>query len=294
MLVLAAVLVSSSLPAAVQLAHAALPELTAEQIVQRNAAARGGLEAWRGIRSMVWSGHLETGGAGAAPLRFVLQQARPNRTRFELETLGQKNVRVFDGSHGWRQRPSRGIRPDVTPYSAEEVRFAQDADVIDGPLLDFAAHGSRVTLAGLEQEAGRPAWRIEIERASGARESVWIDAETFLDLRYDRTSYKLAGDPVKVPLRYRDYRRYDGVQIPSVVEIGGDGGGAASRMVIEQVTLNPELDPQVFAEPGALFRHAESMPEVRRTRTGPARAGGPGSGRVPVAAPAARNPAAAE
>lgn len=236
------------------------PALTAEQIVERNVSARGGLEAWRRIRAMVWTGHMDSSASDTGSLRFVLQQARPNRTRFEVTALGQQSLRIFDGLHGWKVRPTRGIRPDVEPFSIQEVRFAQDAEIIDGPLIDFAAHGSRIKLGGLEDEQGRKAWRIDVVRASGAQESVWIDAETFLDLRYDRTSFRPSGEPVKVSQYYHDYRSHDGAQIPGVVEFGGTGGAPANRMVIEQVALNPQLDADAFAAPGTVHRRSASSP----------------------------------
>ena len=42
------------------------PELTAEQIVEKNVAARGGLEPWRKIETMVWVGHMERAGGPMA------------------------------------------------------------------------------------------------------------------------------------------------------------------------------------------------------------------------------------
>ncbi|MDE3011960.1 MAG: hypothetical protein KGI67_13835 [Pseudomonadota bacterium] len=230
------------------------------QLIERNVAARGGLDAWRRIRTMAWSGRLEAASAEPASMRFVLEQARPNRTRFAIEAMGQPGVRVFDGAHGWTQRPSRGIRPDVVPFTPQELRFAQDAEVIDGPLIDFAAHGSRVTLGGLEDVHGRQAWRIDVTRPSGTREAVWIDAETFLDVRYDRVSYRPAGGAVTVSLYYQDYRSYEGVKVPAVIDIGGNGDTPAGRMVIEQVVLNPQLDERAFAEPGTLRRRQAADP----------------------------------
>src|SRR3979490_1819245 len=53
------------------------PELTAEQIVEKNVAARGGLEGWRKIQTMIWLGHMERAGGPMASLPFQCQQKRP-------------------------------------------------------------------------------------------------------------------------------------------------------------------------------------------------------------------------
>jgi hypothetical protein len=59
--------------------------LTAKQIVAKNVKARGGLDAWRKIDTMVSIGRLETGNPSMPRVPFVLQQARPNKARRGLE-----------------------------------------------------------------------------------------------------------------------------------------------------------------------------------------------------------------
>ena len=49
-------------------------ELTAEQIIEKNIAARGGLEAWQNIRTMAWAGHVESADAPTQNMQFVLEQ----------------------------------------------------------------------------------------------------------------------------------------------------------------------------------------------------------------------------
>jgi outer membrane lipoprotein-sorting protein len=249
---------------------------------------------------MAWTGRIDGGGAQLGPVRFTLKQARPNRSRFEIEIHGEQNVRVFDGTRGWKQRPSRGIRLDVEPYTEAEVRFAKDAEIIDGALIDYAAHGSRVALGGLEEVQGRKAWRIDVLRASGAQEKVWVDAETFLDLQYERTSFRPSGEPVKVTVSYHDFRAFEGVQLPGVIDLGGSGGTPPGHMVLEGVAINPTFDELTFAEPGKLYPRSASAPEpgrVSSTRrrafdTPAAPAPGPGAAASGAGGAAASEPAA--
>ena len=39
--------------------------MTAEQVIERNVTARGGLQAWRGVQTLSMSGKLEAGGMRA-------------------------------------------------------------------------------------------------------------------------------------------------------------------------------------------------------------------------------------
>src|ERR1700680_3398437 len=110
-------------------------ELSAAQIVEKNVAARGGLDAWRKIDTMIWSGHVTSAHGEVPSMLFVMQLKRPNKTRFDINALGKKTVRIFDGKRGWKVKPSREGGPEVTPYSTEEVAFAQAGPAIDGPLV---------------------------------------------------------------------------------------------------------------------------------------------------------------
>jgi hypothetical protein len=232
------------------LAKAGPQKLSAEQIVARNVAARGGLEAWRKVQTMLWMGHIESVHATVPSMQFILAQQRPNRVRFEINALGDKTVRVFDGSGGWKLRPVHG-RPEVQPFSSEELQFEQEGPGIDGVLIDCAAKGSSVEVQGVDQIDKRDAYHLVVHTASGETQHVWVDAKTFLDIRYDRPARAASGASRTVSVVYRDYKATDGLQIPSVIETGVGSGNTPDKMVIEKVLLNPTLDALTFSEPGA-------------------------------------------
>jgi hypothetical protein len=246
---------------------ASITGLTAAQVVRKNVKARGGLEAWRKIQTMVWIGHMESANAPMPNMPFVLQQKRPNSTRFEINAMDQKTLRVFDGAQGWKTRANRDGRPELQPYTPQELKFAHEAQAIDGPLMDYEAKGNAITLAGVERVEGRKAYRVNVRLASGERQSVWIDAQNFLDIRYDRTSYNTAGTPGTVSVFYRNYQTVEGLRIPSTLEIGVGSGKPPDKMVIEKIALNPPLDARTFDKPGVPHRRNVAMMD-----SGPARA----------------------
>jgi hypothetical protein len=223
--------------------------LTAAQIVAKNEGARGGVEAWRKIQTMVWSGRMESAHTPERVMAFVLDQARPNKTRFDLTAMSQHSERVFDGENGWRSRPQAGGRLDVQPFTLQELKFAREAQTIDGPLIDYRAKGNEVALLGDDLVEGRKAYRLNVRLASGEHEVVWIDAQTFLDVRLDRISFSSAGMPGMVSIVYRDFQIFDGVKIPMVMEMGAGSGKIPDKMIIEKVLLNPVLDARTFKKP---------------------------------------------
>ena len=106
--------------------------LTVQQILDRHVAARGGADAWRKIQSMGWTGRIESGAGGISKTPFLMLFRRPDATRFEVMAQGQRSVRVFDGSKGWKMIPTASGVPDVKEYSEEEISFARDAVGLGG------------------------------------------------------------------------------------------------------------------------------------------------------------------
>ena len=248
------------------LAKAGPKKLAAEQIVARNVAARGGLEAWRKLQTMLWMGHIESVHATVPSMQFVLVQQRPNSVHFEINALGDKTVRVFDGHQGWKLRPVHG-RPEVQPYSSQELQFEEEGPGIDGVLIDCAAKGSSVEVQGVDEIDKRDAYHLVVHTASGETQHVWVDAKTFLEIRYDRPARAAGGGASRtVSVIYRDYKATDGLQIPSIIETGVGSGNTPDKMVIEKVLLNPPLDALTFSEPGA-HRKPHTQPQAAASVT---------------------------
>src|SRR4029077_19358959 len=86
----------------------------------RKMGGRGGLEAWRAVKTLSFSGKMDAGGKQHTQLPFVLEMKRPRKKRVEIEFENEKAIQVYDGAKGWKLRPYLGRR-DVEPFSAEEL-----------------------------------------------------------------------------------------------------------------------------------------------------------------------------
>jgi hypothetical protein len=255
-------------------------ERAADEILAKNALVRGGLDAWRGVRSMTLSGKLEAG-VGRDPLKlaqsyqrtpaeakaqarrallhkseepaqvrlpFLMELRRPRQLRLEVDFQGQKALQVYDGARGWKLRPFLGRR-EVEPFTEEELRLASLQTELDGPLIDAAAKGSTVRLVGTNKLEGHDAYDLEVKLATGQTRHVWVDAKTFLDLRVDGER-RLDGTVHKVFTWFRDWRPVNGLLVAHTLETRVEGGAPGSeKIVVEKITLNPELADARFAKP---------------------------------------------
>ncbi len=257
--------------------------LSATEIVDKNVAARGGLEAWRAVQTMSLIGKLGAGGnqraaiqlpnperrsvkqavlprpAEEVQLPFVMELQRPRKMRFELQFNGQTAVQVFDGAHGWKLRPFLGRRV-VEPYTDEETKVASTQADLDGQLVDYAAKGTRVELDGTEKVEERDTYKLKLTLKSGQVLHVWIDAANFLETKIEGQPRRLDGVYHPVEIYFRDYRPVSGLQIPFLLEtkvlpvaktaLGfKDPPIPTEKIMVEKVVVNPKLDEGLFAKP---------------------------------------------
>jgi len=243
-----------------------LPALTAAQIVERNASARGGLAAWKAVQTMSWKGKMGAGGTTymtVSPkgklqqkereemqLPYRLEFKRPLKSRLELDFNGQTAVQVYDGVKGWKYRPYLG-RDEWTPYTDDELRQAAAEPGIDGYLIDYASKGARVELAGTEKVEGHAAYVLKVTRKDGQVRRVWVDGQSFLELKVDGAPRRLDGKLHAVEVYPRDYRQDQGLMIPHLQETAVQGVQKTEKVTIESVSVNPPLDDALFTNADA-------------------------------------------
>ena len=272
--------------------RSAPPALTAGAIVARNVESRGGLEAWRKIDTMAWTGHIDTDKSPAA-LQFLLELKRPNKTRFEVKGQNLQTVRAFDGKDGWKLHPAKSGGPDIQPFDADELKYARETEGLDGLLIDATSKGIKIELEGTDQIEGHRAYRLRTTSRSGMVRHAWVDVKTFLDVKYERQVRNKAGQIATVSVFYRDFQDVQGLKLPMTIETSSAGAKNSDKMVIERVALNPPLEDRTFARPH--LPHSKTkmvtvgeMPRVPLPRNPPAPPMSPVS--PPASTPATDSP----
>jgi hypothetical protein len=261
-------------------------KLSATEIVNKNVAARGGLEAWRAVETMTLTGKMGAGGNQRATLAvtlpgvrndqsklegvrsrpveevqlpFVMDLARPHKSRVELQFKGQTAIQVYDGTNGWKLRPFLN-RLEVEPYTAEEMKIASKQSELDGFIVDYAAKGTRIELDGIEKVENRDTYKLKLTLKSGDVTHVWVDAQTFLEAKIEGQPRRLDGTDHPVEVYYRDYRNVNGLEIPFVLEtrvlpvtktaLGlRDTPVPPEKAIIEKVVINAKFDAALFSKP---------------------------------------------
>lgn len=240
---MAAVLAAALIPVAATAAN-----MSAAQIVERNVAARGGLQAWHAVNTMTMTGQIDVGGTKPVKLPFTMTMKRPHKNRFELRFDNQTAYQVYDGAQGWKVRPFLG-RDGAEPYTPAEAKSAAETADLDGPLIDYASKGNQVEVQGMDTVEGHPAYKLKLTMKDHTERHVWVDATTFLELKMEGDPRKLDGRMHNVAVYYRDYHAENGLVVPHTVETVVAGVKQTHQMTIQHVTVNQAVDDSLFAKP---------------------------------------------
>lgn len=222
-------------------------ELTASRVVERYLAARGGAERWAKLRSLTLRG---TYAAFSQRSPFTLLRQRGDLYRLDFTLLGGPAVRARDtGGPWWRHpliQPEAG-RLDEGPYVdllERESRFGL-------LLLDHREKGVEVELLGPGEVEGQPTVDLRVTLPGGAEETWHLDAGTYLEVAVDSRvpDYTQSAEPMDQRAFFADFREVEGLVIP--FQVDWEFGARLEAMTVEEVEVNPELDPGRFSPPPA-------------------------------------------
>lgn len=215
---------------------------TVDEVLDRHAAAKGGLDRWRAVRSLTVSGTLT---AFSQPGPFVVEWTRPDRYRSEQTIFGMKVIEAIDGTAAWWINPLAGSEePAAVPEQG--VKYAKRDAEYESPLIDAKAKGNKVELLGPGDVDGQPALKLDVTRKDGSKETWFLDPKTFLEIaRLDR-KFDMGRENERWTY-FSDFRPVDGLVIPHHIEEEFSIRHVATD--IEKVQINPEIDPARFKMP---------------------------------------------
>jgi outer membrane lipoprotein-sorting protein len=222
---------------------------TADEIIDKNIKARGGLEKMKAVQSMKVTGKMKMGPMEAP---FTAVKKRPDNFRFEFTIQGMTGIQAYDGTTGWMVMPFMG-KKDPEALSADMLKEIKDEADFDGPLVDYKTKGNKVEYIGKEDVQGTPAYKLHVTTKDGIETNVFLDAESYLEIKSE-SKRKIQGQEIEGETILGDYKDVGGLLFPMSVESHAKGKEGAQSITIEKIDLNPS------AVDAAMFH----MPEVKK------------------------------
>jgi hypothetical protein len=223
-------------------------QMTVDELVAKNVAAKGGADALRALQSVQFTGKLLVN-QGQIQLAYVETKKRPGEVRSEATLQGMTAIQAYDGQQGWKVSPFQG-RKDPEKMSADDTKSLLEEAEIDGPLVDWKAKGSTVEYLGTEDVDGTSAHKLKVVRKNGDVTFVYLDPDAFLEIR--KTTQRVEqGAQVEVETDVGDYEKIAGVFLPFSIESGRKGDPDKQKIVIDKAEPNISVDDASFKFPTA-------------------------------------------
>ena len=230
------------------LAATSVQAMTADELVAKNLAARGGIDKIHAITTLKLEGKLRIG--GQFELAFTSYQKAPDSTRIEATIQGLTQIQAWDGKDAWQISPFQGRR-DPERMSGDDAKGLSDDASIGGPLVDWKARGSTLAYLGTEDIDGTEAHKLKVTLKNGDIEYVYLDPDYFLTIR-TVSQMMVRGTMVKSVSDYGDYERINGVYFPFSSTTGDGGGdGGNQQLTVLKATANAPMDDSLFAFPAS-------------------------------------------
>ncbi|MBS0381087.1 MAG: hypothetical protein JSR56_01530 [Proteobacteria bacterium] len=224
--------------------------VTAEDLIAKNIAARGGADKLAAIHTLKLQGQMIFG--GSFKLAYTQWLKRPGKLREEARLQGLAQVQAWNGHQGWSIQPFGGRR-DPIPMSADEAKaLAEEAD-FDGSWVDAKAKGNVVTYLGTEDVDGTNAYKLQVKLKDGNTLVVYLDPDAYLPIR-EIARRTVNGAPEVTQTDYGDYQQVDGVYFPFAISSGPKGSTPDNRMQISiaSAEANVPVADAVFAFPATV------------------------------------------
>jgi hypothetical protein len=216
---------------------------TADELIQKNIAARGGVERMKAITTMRQT---RTVGTPFSNVKVVLIRQRPNLLRIEQTPPGRPTTARIVTPEGSWDETAQGWKARSASNLAEGLDV--DAD-FDGFLVDYQAKGHRAEYVGLDKVGGKPAHHLKMTLKSGAERHVYLDPVTFLERRHTGSLRTPTDTAVPYIMDFSDWREVNGVLFPFAMDEDREAMGQTYAIYVESIEVNVPVDAAGFAAP---------------------------------------------
>lgn len=227
---------------------------TAEELVNKNVQAKGGLDKIKAIKSLRMTGKLMGGGGFTA--MTAQENQRPNLVREIFSLQGMTAVTAYDGTSGWQIQPFGGHKEPVMMGEDDLRDLLIDAD-FDGPMVDYKEKGNTVEYLGHDIVDGDDALRLKVTLKDGDIIYYLLDPDTFLEIRREVQEF-IRGSIRESVSEMGSYKPVAGVMFPFSISQGSKENPAQQTVTFEKIEANVKVDPADFALPASLKQQVKA------------------------------------
>ncbi len=227
---------------------------TAEELVNKNIQAKGGIERIKAIHSIRMTGKLASSWGFKASVGQ--ENLRPNLVRQTFSLQGMTGIQAYDGTTGWQIQPFEGHK-DPELMGEDDLRDLLLAADFDGPLVNYQEKGNTVEYLGHDEVDGDDALRLKVTLKNGDVVYYFLDPDTYLEIRKEVQEF-IRGSIHESVSEMGSYKPVAGVMFPFSISQGSKNNPAESTTTIDKIDVNVPIEQGEFALPASLKQPAKS------------------------------------
>jgi hypothetical protein len=232
---------------------------TADELINKNIQAHGGIDKIRAIKSLRMTGTFDSSGFKGA---VGSESKRPNLVRETFTIQGMTAIQAYDGSNAWQISPFGGKKdPELMGESTDLHDLLKTSD-FDGPLVDYAAKGNTVEYLGHDQVDGDDAYKLKVTLKNGDILYYYLDPDAYLEIQIEK-QYFVRGSLRESVDVLGSYKPVNGVMFPFSIDSGAKNDpDSRGKVTITKIEANVALEDKSFKMPAA------PAPAVAQSKTG--------------------------
>jgi hypothetical protein len=209
---------------------------TADEIINKNIAAMGGLDKLNAITSIYQEDSLSAGGAKLSLKSWTINK---KSMRGEMTFNGMTAYQILRRDSGWTFVPFQGqTKPE--PMTADQVKKGQQDLYVTDAFVNYKEKGYKVTYEGKDQTEGSEAYKIKVAISDSISETYFIDPDTYYVIQV-KTKATINGKSIESTDTRSDYKKTaDGYIFP--MESNSDQGDTKTYVI----KVNAPMDSQIF------------------------------------------------
>ncbi len=216
---------------------------SADDIIAKHLDAVGGKDKIAQVTSMYIESNTNIMNMDAATKTYIVN-GKGYRT--ESDFNGQSLVQVVTDKGGWMINPFTGA---ATATAMTDDEYQPRADVIYAidPLINYAANGSKVVLAGQEKVGDVNAYKLQLTNKYNKETDYYIDPTTWYIIKTSATA-NMMGQPTTISTTLSNFQKTDfGIVMP--YSMSTDFGQGTLTVTVQKVVVNQQIDATMFDMP---------------------------------------------
>lgn len=211
---------------------------SADDILKKYLAARGGEQLLKGVKSLYIEGECKVKGIKGTIRSWAVDDVG---RRIEMSILTTRFTTAVTKSNGWTQIGEKGAAKIMTDKELNNNNKGLDLSDLAG----YREKGKVATLKGKETINGKPVYKILVTGGNEPAREMFIDAVSYLPVRI-QTNKMVDGKETYETMEYSEYKKTAGGYVYAGKSYAKEAG---LYITVTRVDVDPQVNNELFKTP---------------------------------------------